>query len=256
MQAQPSMLSLHGKIASEVIAMCSDGAGHLLLVKSGVIEKYRISSASVVGSFSFWSAGEVSGVDAKNRFKILVFSEQHQQIYYMDNRLTSLSEQLNLSSLGESQVTALCASYDDGFWLYDPLQTCLKRLDREGNVRNVTETLSLLTDSGTFQPVQLLETQSRLVALDTNYGLLFFDLFGNFIRPYPIRDCRFMTVSGDMFVLLVGDELCAFSGPEWKQLFKIATPLPHPKAVLAEGNHLFLLDREGELYHYRWSGRQ
>lgn len=240
------------KIATGVVSVAKAGDGSILLNKSLAVEKYNLDSGFVTHSFSALSQGEVTWIDAKNRFKIFLFSAPYQQICYLDNRLTVLSEQKSLSALTQSQIQCICASFNDGFWMYEPMCSCLKRINKEGKIAVTTDFLPMFVFDTLFRPVQLLECKNNLLALDSNYGLLFFDLFGNFIRPFPVKGCQYITESGKMVFLLVRDTVWAFSEHDWKLMFKLRLPQTNLKAILADEKYVILLNRKGELFHYRW----
>ena len=247
---QAQSFQLVEKISEGVSSISRDGYGNLLLNKITTIEKYHLDSGKITSSYSALSQGDVSCVDTKNSFKIMVFSEPYQQLFYLDNRLTVLSQRVSLSGVTQSQIQCVCASYNDAFWMYEPMCSCLKRVNREGVVTNTTNPLSLYLDDTLFCPTQLLEFGNYVVALDTNYGLLFFDLFGNFIRPYPISGCRYVAESGSSLLLLTRESLCFLPERMGEPLYRLPLPQTGCKAVLSDGKNLFLLSGEGELFHY------
>ena len=79
-------------------------------------------------AFSARDQGGVTFFDTLNPFKILVFSRPFQKIYYLDHRLSPLSEAISLTDLGLGEVICVCASKYGGFWVYDRWRESLVRL--------------------------------------------------------------------------------------------------------------------------------
>lgn len=135
-------------------------------------------------SFSAQLYGGISSFDALNPFKILVFSEAFQKIYYLDHRLTMLSETLSLSALGFGDVSCVCASAYGGFWVFDRWQQRLTRVNAQGQTIAASEAFPVL-DLKNVLPCSIREKGDRLYVFDRDSGAYLFDLFGAYITSDP-----------------------------------------------------------------------
>lgn len=135
-------------------------------------------------SFSAQRYGGISSFDALNPFKILVFSEAFQKIYYLDHRLSLLSETLSLSALGFGDVRCVCASRYGGFWVYDRWQQRLSRVNAQGKTVAASEAFPVL-DLKNVLPCSIREKGDRLYVFDRDSGAYIFDLFGAYITSDP-----------------------------------------------------------------------
>lgn len=145
---------------------------------------YSVTEAGDTLRFSAQHYGGISSFDALNPFKILVFSEAFQQIYYLDHRLTPMTEAIALSAFGFADVSCVCASKYGGFWVYDRWQQRLSRLNEQGQCVATSETFPII-DLKTVVPFCIKEKGDWLYVFDCSSGAYIFDLFGTYITSNP-----------------------------------------------------------------------
>ncbi len=145
---------------------------------------FRVVNSTDTLSYSARLQGGITDFDASNPFKILVFSAPFQKIYYLNHRLTPLSEECLLSDLGLGEVTCACASKQGGFWVFDRWNGVLIRFD--GQMQRVvsSESFSLL-GLQQAEPVKIREVGNQMYVCCRESGGYRFDLFGNYIGPDP-----------------------------------------------------------------------
>lgn len=145
---------------------------------------YRVLEQGDTLTFSAQLYGGISSFDALNPFKILIFSQAFQKVYYLDHRLAPLSESCSLQSMGFGEVRCACASRYGGFWVYDRWQQRLVRVNEQGQIVAVSETFPSLDLDGVV-PEHIREKGDWLYVLDPNSGGYLFDLFGAYITSNP-----------------------------------------------------------------------
>lgn len=131
-------------------------------------------------AFSARDQGGVTFFDTLNPFKILVFSRPFQKIYYLDHRLSPLSEAISLTDLGLGEVICVCASKYGGFWVYDRWRESLVRFDEQARQVTVSEPFPVL-GLGEVQPSSIRESGNRLLLFGSGPKVYAFDLFGGFM---------------------------------------------------------------------------
>ena len=59
-------------------------------------------------------------IDAGNPLEIYVFYKDQNKLVYFDNMLNYRGETDLYKTLGVNNIQAVCRSYDNGFWFFDP----------------------------------------------------------------------------------------------------------------------------------------
>jgi hypothetical protein len=115
-----------------------------------------------------------------------------------------------LGDLNLYQIDAVGLSSDNLLWLYDPNSFKLKKIDK--NLRTVTESLDLtgiLEES--FLPVKLIESDNKVFLFDLDYGLMIFDLMGNYLKTIKNIDAEFIQIQdNELHYLDSNNKLNAF----------------------------------------------
>ena len=189
--------------------------------------------------------GGVSALDACNPFKILLFSAPFQQIRYVDNRLTPISDAFSLAGMGLGEAACVCASAQGGFWVYDRWQEKLLRFDEKGRRVAASERFADLSLQG-VNPCYLREVDARLVVCDSVAGLLFFDVFGNFITQYPKLGLRAFTVHKDQIVFVEGGSVVFLRVATMERVKTLALPVGGVWKIAVP----YLLMRNGDLWRF------
>jgi hypothetical protein len=132
--------------------------------------------------------GELERVDATNPFNLLLFYPDYQTAITLDRTL-SQTGQINLISLGYTQVPAIGLSNDNNIWLYDDFNFQLKKIDAMGEVLAGSDDLSLLL-GGPLAPVQITARENSVYMSDPARGVLVFDNFGQYTKTIQVEGVR------------------------------------------------------------------
>jgi len=195
-QAEPWKLLWSKSENAEMVF--TDRLGDVYTVKGDALIKYK-SNGSLFRIYSNKSLGQITRVDATNPLKVIVFYQDLSRVVFVDNTLSESGEPLRLETLDREQVNQVCWSYDNGIWLYDPVNFYLTRLDQRlkinVDIRNLNQILG-------FAPIPnwMEEYGNHLFMSIPGRGILQFDIFGTYLRNIPIRDAEQFHVAGN-FVL-------------------------------------------------------
>lgn len=161
-----------------------DQAGNVYLVHQQSISK-RDTTGKQLLTQSIKSIGTIAKIDASNWLKIAIFSEEQQQICYLDNALGIQPNCLDLSEWGINLAQNFATSNQtDRIWVYDQLNSELQLITTRNNQRQIVQNLRSLVDIGNV--VQLMEFQNKLYLLDNGGNIITFDNFGTFLGSITI----------------------------------------------------------------------
>ena len=102
----------------------------------------------------------------------------------LDRMLTEISE-IDLHALNIVSPTAVAIASDGNFWVYDPFNAKLLKLDETGkeisSSNDLRQQLPFVPD-----PVFMLERDRRVYLCDTAKGILILDQFASYINTIPV----------------------------------------------------------------------
>ena len=224
-----------------------DKLGNLYLCDGSVLYKYN-RDGDLLCTYSAFSKGRITDLDVLNPLKIVVFSKDFMQIALLDQRLAPIQTISSLSDLDLYAPSCVCASYDNGIWIYDEVLDQLFRYDANRNLSNKSQILSKIWEKKTA-PISIKETESGLLVVnDSENGLLIFDRFGTYLKTIPIFANR-LFFSGNTILYPEGIFLKTI---EINTLQENSYPLPLPDIlqVCIENNKMFVLTKEHTVQIY------
>ncbi len=155
---------------------------------------------------SFLKYGELHHIDASNSLKVLLFYLNQNKIIFVDNTLSEFNQTYHLDEINGDQITLACASYDNGFWLYNPAEFSLNRYNAMGIATNNVKSIQQLVNVREIDPNFMLESSRQLFVNDPNIGIMIFDIFGGFSRIVPIKNIvHFQVIEKNLIYQLRGD---------------------------------------------------
>ena len=169
---------------NEENAWDADQAGNVYLYNDESISKLD-STGRLLLTQSAKSIGTIEKIDASNRLKIAVFSEEQQQVCYLDNALALQSDCIDLTAAGIGLAQHFATSVQtDRIWVYDQLNSELQLITLRGNQRQTVQNLRSLLEIGTV--TQLFEFSNVLYLVDSSGQVATFDNFGTFLSGYTL----------------------------------------------------------------------
>ena len=182
-----------------------DELGNVFLVNNNELIKYS-PEGKVLNTYSNLYSGDITFIDTHDPFKILVYYRAFGQVEFLDHTLSLASSTIDLNMLGLSLATLACASYQGAFWVYNPVNFELVRLnagleisDRSGNLQAVTGL--------TLDPNFVLERDNSLYLNDPEQGILIFDKYGTYSKTIPVKGLASFQVFNRKIIYVKGKEI-------------------------------------------------
>jgi hypothetical protein len=193
--------------------LVTDNLGNPIVIQGDALTKFR-DNGTLFRLYSNKRLGKISSVDAMNPLKIVVFYKDFSRVLFLDNTLTENGTPIELEKMELEQASQVCASYDNGVWVFDGVEYTLTRFNQQMQktvqILNLNQILNYA-----LQPVFMMEHDNHLYMSVPDRGILQFDIFGTYIRTIPI-------IGINRFQVL-GTTLYYFKTPGLLQAFQIKT---------------------------------
>lgn len=246
-------LKLEHTIEGQFDLMTTDHIGRIYLVKGYELFLYS-REAQLMYQYSDLSRGEITGLDTRNPLKILLFYPDYSQLAFLDNTLSHTREIVDLGRLQLELAQLACTSFDNGFWVYDPVSFALKRFDQDLNITNEVSNINQLTGVE-LNPNQMIEHDSWLYMNDPTHGVFMFDSFGTYIKLIAIPEAERISVRSNGIFLEFEDKIIKYDPLSFEQT-EIELPISDFEMVRIEKKHLFFLTDKGVSVYTIDSGKR
>ncbi len=173
----------------------SDHLDNIYFLDDHKLIKIATTSGAIL-EYGSLSIGEISSADVSNPFQILLFYRDFNQILFLDNKLSRLRSEINLSDLDIEQAILACSSGRGGFWVFSDRGNHLVFFDQQFRNSHQSMIISSITGSN-IKPVYMTEAQNQLYLHIPGEGILVFDQFASYKKtiPYYGPD-RFQVMNG------------------------------------------------------------
>ena len=161
----------------------TDIQDNIYIWRESTLEKYS-SEGEFLCAFSSPAFGDIAVVDASTPSKVLVFYKEGGIILFLDNKLNSIGNELNLfeHDLFSISLTALCNT--NHIVLYDESAHDLIITDLNLNIKSTTH----CRFEKTFSPFSIeVNFDKEIMLVDSTSGIYLFDKFGTFEKSLPFH---------------------------------------------------------------------
>lgn len=242
-------LKLEKTIAGDFDLLTTDHIGRMYLARGHELFLYS-KEGELMYQYSDLSRGEITHLDTRNPLKLLLFYPGYSQIAFLDNTLSLTRDIVQLSQLQLELAQLACTSFDNGFWVYDPVSFRLIRFDQGLNPTNEVANINQLVGAE-LNPNQMLEHDSWLYMNDPDHGVFVFDSFGTYTKLIPIPGAERISVRSNGLFLEMKDKLIKYDELSLQQT-EIELPVQQFKMVRIEKDKLFVLTEAGiQIYTFR-----
>lgn len=219
----------------------ADETGSLYVVVGNQISKYS-QDGKLAMTQSIRSIGTIQKVDAENSLKPTLFSEDQQQVCFLDNAL-AVQNCVDLAELNIRMASQFSSSVQtDRFWIYDQSNSQLILITARNLQQQRVQNLKGLIDFKELQSFE--EYNNQLFMIDTEYRLLIFDNFGNLINEWIIPPHRAAHPLGEGMLITNGTRIDAYSFTN-QELLPFYLSTSEIIAFHFSGNRLFVQDNSG-----------
>jgi hypothetical protein len=178
-------LLLVRKINTVVKDFTTDNLGNIyLLTATNQVKKINEKGDSVAVYNDVRRYGKIYSIDATNPLKVLVYYKDFSTIVILD-RLLNVRATVDLRQQNILQARAITTSYDNNIWVFDELDSKLKKIDESGKVLLESTDFRQIFDS-VPTPVSLYDRDGQLYLYDPSKGLLVFDYYGGKKNNYQL----------------------------------------------------------------------
>lgn len=244
--SQPVLLKKISKPG--IIGLHADPLGNFYLNTPTEIFKYN-QFDTLFSRYSELQNGAITSIDVSNPMKIVVFYATFSKVVFLDNTLNTTFVSTDLYSLGLETATAVCTSYDNGFWVYDAPTFSLTRINSFGEPDRTVKNINQLTGTE-IRPSFMLEKENTLYLYDDRIGVFVFDIFGGFLKKIPLVGIdRFSVVDKNLYFLRENRFIKLDT-----RIYQESTsslPVENVKNAIVEKDKLYILTHSGEIYVYR-----
>lgn len=244
-------VSLAQKFTGEIKDFTTDNLGNIYLLNSAnQIKKVNERGDSIAVYNDVRRYGKVFSIDATNPLKVLVFYKDFSAIVVLD-RLLNARTAINLSKLNILQVKAVTASYDNNIWLFDELESKIKKIDDNGNVllesTDFRQALDLVPS-----PTAMYDREGQLYLYDAGKGLMVFDYYGAKKNNYQILHFSDLEVIDKNTITARDKDHILLYKPATLQLFSFTVfkRLDNFLKIKFNGNKIYCLSKNGDLEVY------
>ncbi len=229
------------------MALEADPLGNSYLITPSAIFKYNLSD-TLFSRYSELRFGPITTLDVSNPMKLTLFYETFSQVVFLDNTLNPTFTSTNLYDLDLQNASAVCSSFDNGFWVFNQPDFSLIRYNSFGEQDRRVKNLNLITGSE-LKPTRMMEKENRLYVYDPGSGIFQFDIFGGFLSRLHLKGFESFSVFDRQIYYSRSDSLFIW---DTRTLKEESLPLPEKEVqcVRVEKNRLYLLTRNGRLSVY------
>ena len=186
----------------------SDELGNVFVVKDNRLIKFN-ASGEQLHTYSNLSFGDITHLDIHDPFKILLYYQPFGQVEVLDHTLSLTSSAIDLNRLYIGLPTLVCASFQGAFWVYNPINFELIRIDqsleiseRSGNLQQVT--------GYSIDPNYMSERDNYLYLNDPGTGILIFDKYGSYYKTIPVKGLSSFQVFNNRIIYFIGNEISIY----------------------------------------------
>lgn len=253
-QNSTDILPLAKVISDSLLDFEVDNLGKLYLIGANQQLKKLDQNFDSVGIFNdLRRFGQLHSIDVSNPLKVLLFYKDFNTIQILD-RFLNVRSTLDLRKTGILQVSAITQSYDNNIWLFDELDSKIKKVDESGKLLLESPDFRILFNEPP-QPYKLEDFNKYLYAYDPNIGLLVMDYFGAYRNMIPFTGWKNMHGISKGIVATDATGLVYYQ-PGQLELKKLPLPetLLNALKIRVYNQLLYVLDQNGRLRIYKLPG--
>jgi hypothetical protein len=179
-------ISLLRTIKIEAESFMPDNLGNLYVVtKANQLKKINEKGDSLGIFNELRRYGKLHSIDASNPLKVLLFYKDFTTVVVLD-RFLNIRQVTDLRKKQMPQVSAIAQSYDNNIWIFDELDSKLKKISDDGMLIGETIDFRQLFDTLPL-PAQMTDRDGFVYLYDKRMGMYVFDYYGALKNNYPIE---------------------------------------------------------------------
>lgn len=229
----------------------ADNLGNLYLMKEDMQIKKLNAALDSVGVFNeVRNYGTLFAMDASNPLRLILWYKDFGTLVLLD-RFLNRRTIIDLRKTGILQCNAIAQSYDNNIWIYDDLDSKLKKIDEEGTVLLESADFRILFEDPP-SPFRLEDFNKRLYAYDSTRGLVVMDYFGAYQQIFSYKGWRYVQGFGKGLLAVNGAHL-TYVPPDGINTISIPIPAEMQpfRKIRVQAGKLYHLGPEGTITIYQ-----
>ena len=221
-----------------------DVQSNIYTIDGAELKKYS-EDATLLYTYSNLILGDISNIEVDKTTNIFLYYRDFNNIIFLDNTLSPKYSPIDLSNLGYPEANLACRSYNNSFWIYNPVNQELLRFDQSLQITDRTGNLSNITKVNII-PEQILERNNLLYLRDNENGIFVFDRYGGYLRNMPFYNLDDFYLEYDKWQMLRNDTSFVFN-PISLETDTLVLPVDNVKQYrVSDGKMVYLL-KSGEV---------
>ncbi len=193
-------------ISGDIVDFSVDNLDNVYLFSSSnQLKKINASGDSVAVYNDIKKYGRATYIDVTNPLRVLLYYKNFSTIVTLD-RLLNIRSVIDLRKNNILQVNAIGLAYDNNVWLYDLLDSKLKKIDENGKVLLETPDFRLLFGDAP-SPESIFDSDGFVYMYDSVKGVYVFDYYGALKNKIPILGWKDFRVAGKYMYGISNDTL-------------------------------------------------
>ena len=239
-------------INGDIVDFTVDNLDNIYILNSrNQIKKLNANGDSVAVFNDIKKYGQASFIDVSNPLKVLLYYKDFATVVMLD-RFLNIRNTIDLRKQNILQVKAIGQSYDNKIWVYDELESKLKKIDEEGKLLLETPDFRLLLRQAP-SPLKIFDEDKYVYLYDTLQGVFVFDYYGALKNNIMISRWQNFKVAGKYIFGSRADtlyryEIRSFLYDDWK----MPEQLYQSRSFNFSSTRLYALKKDGiEIYSIR-----
>lgn len=215
----------------------TDNMGQLYTVQGDQLQRYS-DEGTPQYNYNNKTFGNISFVDVTNPLRIVVYYQELAQVLFLDNTLSEHHGAIALTELGYDQTSVVCASQNNGVWLFDQVDFELVWLNDQAVVGKRSG--NLIQQLGfELNPNFMIERHNWVYLNDPAKGILVFDIFGTYLKTIPLKGLSSFQVTETSLIFTEAGQLKVYN---FKLLDVVDVPMPDVPTtqVQVSGQRVFM----------------
>ncbi|HVZ57019.1 MAG TPA: hypothetical protein VG870_10210 [Chitinophagaceae bacterium] len=193
-------------LRGDIVDFAVDNLDNIYLFSStNQLKKINAQGDSLAVYNDVRNFGRATYLDVSNPLRVLLYYKDFSTIVVLD-RLLNIRSVIDLRRANIFQVQAIGLSHDNNIWLFDELNSKLKKIDESGNVVLETPDFRQLFGASP-SPVSIVDQDGFVYMYDPAAGVYVFDYYGTLKNKILITGWTDFRVAGKYIYGLTGDTL-------------------------------------------------
>jgi hypothetical protein len=207
-------------ITGDIVSFTVDNLDNIYVLNSrNQVKKLNANGDSVAIFNDVKRFGQATLIDVSNPLKVLLFYKDFATVVVLD-RFLNVVNSIDLRKQNILQAKAIAQSYDNKIWVFDELESKLKKVEEDGKILLETPDFRQLFGQAP-NPQKIFDQDQYVYLYDSTQSVFVFDYYGALKNKILISGWQNFKVAGKYIFGSNGDilhryEISSFRLDEWK----------------------------------------